>query len=132
MLRSFALALLVVSAFEIYLIIKVGQWLGAGVTLLLMILTSLIGAYLLKSQGKQALMLAQLDMQQGRIPGGAILDGLAILLGGVLLVSPGFMTDIVGLLLLLPLTRGIIKLGMQTWFANQIRSGNVHIIRKRW
>ncbi|OEH84467.1 membrane protein FxsA [Desulfuribacillus stibiiarsenatis] len=131
MLRLLTLLFILVPALEIYVIIKVGQIFGAWTTLGFIIFTGFLGAYLAKSQGRQTLLLAQLDLQQGRIPGEAILDGLAILVGGLLLLTPGFVTDVVGFLLLIPTSRGILKLWMRTWFSNILRSGNI-LIYKKW
>lgn len=132
MFRFFALFLAVASIIEIFVIIKVGQAIGATATVLIMIVTSVIGVLLFKREGKQAFTVAQLDLQQGRMPGGAIIDALAILLGGVLLFLPGFIGNIVGLLLLLPVTRGMMKLLLVKWFSNILRSKNVIVYRNKW
>ncbi|OEF95583.1 FxsA family protein [Desulfuribacillus alkaliarsenatis] len=133
MFKILALLFIVVPAIEIYLIIKVGQIFGALTTLGIVVLTGFLGAYLAKSQGRQTLMLAQIDLQQGRVPSDLILDGLAILVGGVVLLTPGFVTDIFGFFLLVPTTRGMFKLAMRNWITKMINNGNVHIYTsRRW
>jgi len=132
MIRILAILFLIFPVIEVYFILKAGQIFGAINTIVALILISIIGAYLAKTQGKQMLLLTQIELQQGRIPSETILDGLAILIGGILLLAPGFVTDIVGLLLLIPITRGLLKLLMKKWFERQIYSGNINIYRKRW
>lgn len=132
MFRFVAMFFAVVSIVEIFVIIKVGQAIGAMATMLIMIITGVIGAFLFKREGRHAFMVAQLDLQQGRMPGGAIIDALAILIGGILLILPGFIGNAVGFLLLIPTTRGAMKLLLVKWFSNILRSGNVILYRKKW
>jgi len=132
MFRILFILLLLFPVIEIYVILKAGQIFGGINTIVVLIFISIFGAYLAKAQGKQILQLTQMELQQGRIPSESILDGLAILIGGLLLLAPGFVTDIFGLLLLIPVTRGILKLSMKKWFEKQIYTGNIDIYRKRW
>jgi UPF0716 protein FxsA len=90
---------------EIYVIIQVGQAIGALWTVLLLIADSLIGARLLSWQGRRAWAAFQAAMAAGRVPHREVLDGVLIILGGALLLTPGFITDVFGLLLLIPPTR---------------------------
>jgi UPF0716 protein FxsA len=90
---------------EIYVIIQVGQQIGALWTVLILIADSLIGAWLLRQQGRRAWAAFQTALAEGRMPHREVLDGVLIILGGALLLTPGFLTDIVGLLLLIPPTR---------------------------
>lgn len=100
-----ALIFLLVPALEIYLLIQVGQWIGALPTALLVILTAVVGVQLLKSQGLSTLTRAQQRMQAGEMPAHELLEGLALVIAGAFLLTPGFFTDGVGFLLLLPITR---------------------------
>lgn len=101
--------IIVIPALEIGVLILSGKTIGAIPTILIIILTGVIGAWLAKKQGVETLRNAQQQMQFGQIPGMAIIDGLCILVGGLLLLTPGFITDSVGFLLLLPISRNKIK-----------------------
>ena len=94
---------------EIYVIIQVGQEIGALWTVLILIADSLIGARLLSWQGRRAWASFQEALVAGRMPHREVLDGVLIILGGAFLLTPGFLTDIVGLLLLLPPTRAAFR-----------------------
>jgi UPF0716 protein FxsA len=95
----------------------------------LIITTGILGAYLAKKQGMETLRKAQQDMQYGQLPGDAIIDGLCILVGGVVLLTPGFITDAIGFLLLLPPTRKMFKPFIYKLFKRWINNGNVIIYR---
>ena len=107
MTRVFALALLfvVVPFVELYVILQVGHAIGVLNTLVLLLLVSITGAWLVKREGMGVLRRAQLQMQAGRVPGTELIDGALILFAGALLLTPGFVSDIVGVLLLLPPVR---------------------------
>ena len=90
---------------EIAVLINVGEIIGGWNTVLLVILSAMIGAYLVKREGVSTLAQAQLKMQQGQVPAEEIGSGLLLLVAGVLLVTPGFITDVFVLLLTLPYTR---------------------------
>jgi UPF0716 protein FxsA len=94
---------------EIYLIIQIGQEIGAGWTVVLLIADSIIGARLLSWQGRSAWRAFQDALAAGRIPHREIIDGVMIVVGGAFLLTPGFITDVFGLLLLLPPTRALIR-----------------------
>ncbi|HPY41314.1 MAG TPA: FxsA family protein, partial [Thiolinea sp.] len=87
---------------EIYLLIQVGHVIGALPTILLVIATSILGAYLLKQQGLSTLARFQNNLRQGQLPATEIKEGVFILIGGLLLMTPGFFTDFLGLFFLLP------------------------------
>ena len=95
----------VVPIIEISILIQVGEQLGVMPTVALVILTAAIGASLVRSQGLQTLMAAQQKLQQGQQPGQEMVEGMMLVIAGVLLVTPGFVTDGLGLLLLTPWTR---------------------------
>ncbi|WP_335872255.1 FxsA family protein [Bacillus sp. 2205SS5-2] len=108
-MRYLLFFLIIVPALEIGLLIYSGQTLGAPATILLIILTGIFGAYLAKKQGLETLKSAQSQLQFGQLPGMAIVDGLCILVGGVVLLTPGFITDAIGFFLLIPTTRKFVK-----------------------
>lgn len=90
---------------EIAVLINVGEIIGGWNTVLLVILSAMLGAFLVKREGVATLAQAQLKMQKGELPAKELGSGLLLLVAGVLLVTPGFITDIFGLLLTLPFTR---------------------------
>jgi UPF0716 protein FxsA len=128
-MRYMLLLLIIVPAFEIGLLVLSGQAIGLVPTVLLIITTGILGAYLAKKQGMETLRKAQQDMQYGQLPGDAIIDGLCILVGGVVLLTPGFITDAIGFLLLLPPTRKMFKPFIYKLFKRWINNGNVIIYR---
>ena len=101
----FTVLLLVIPFLELWLLIKVGSAIGAFPTILLLILSGVLGIYLLRHQGLSTLAKFQRDMQAGQRPAQALLEGTMMLVGGLLFIIPGFFSDILGLILLLPPTR---------------------------
>jgi UPF0716 protein FxsA len=96
---------LIVPFIEIYLLIQVGQQIGALPTIALCVLTAVIGGFLLRQQGARTLQRARRSLDRGELPAGELLEGLALAVGGALLVTPGFATDAVGFVCLIPHTR---------------------------
>jgi len=90
---------------EIYLLIKVAGIINWLPTIALVVLTAVIGASLLKSQGTQTYLRFNQSLSEGRVPANEILEGVALLIGGALLLTPGFFTDAIGFFCLLPITR---------------------------
>ncbi len=128
---KFLLALIViVPALEIGLLIFSGNTLGAIQTILLIISTGVLGAWLAKRQGLYAIQQAQLQIQRGQMPGDVIVDGLCILVGGVLLLTPGFITDTVGFILLFPGSRKVVKPFILNLIRTMINRNTVTIIRR--
>ncbi|MCP4408159.1 MAG: FxsA family protein [Gammaproteobacteria bacterium] len=97
--------IIVVPILEIYLLIKVGGLIGVLATILLIVLTAVLGAALLRQQGLATLNRFQANLGRGELPAIEILEGVALLIGGVLLLTPGFFTDAIGFLCLLPFSR---------------------------
>lgn len=128
-MRYILLLLIIVPAIEIAVLLLSGKTLGIWVTIALIILTGVFGAYLAKSQGLETMRRAQRDMQFGQVPGEAILDGICIFVGGVLILTPGFITDATGFLLLIPGTRKMLKVPLKKAIEKWINRGNVTIIR---
>jgi len=95
----------VVTLAEIYVLVSVGDAIGAWSTILLVIITALIGSTLLKQQGWSIMAKAQQNIAEGRTPALEMLEGVVILVSGVLLLTPGFITDGLGLLGLMPWSR---------------------------
>src|SRR3954468_9891200 len=100
---------IVIPLVELYAIIQVGQAIGVWWTIALLLIDSLVGAALMRSQGRSAWRRFQEAIQAGRIPHREVADGALVILGGALLLTPGFVTDIFGLFLLLPPTRAVVR-----------------------
>ena len=103
------LLFLAVPLAEILVIVEVAQRTGIIETIALLLIVSILGAWLVKSEGMGVIRKIQFQLIQGQIPNKELLDGGLILIAGVLMLTPGFITDVVGLLLLFPLTRPIIR-----------------------
>ena len=96
---------IIVPLLELYVIIAVSSRIGLPETIVLLIIISVIGAALAKREGYNTILRIQQEMNQGRVPGDSLVDGAVILAGAMLLLTPGFITDALGLLMLLPPTR---------------------------
>lgn len=103
------LTFIAVPLLELYVILQVGDAIGAVPTIALLAADSALGALLLRSQGRSIWRQFNAVMRSGRVPHRELLDGVAVIFGGALLLTPGFITDVVGLLLLLPPSRALIR-----------------------
>lgn len=131
--KLFLLLIIVIPALEIWVLILSGNTIGVPVTILLIILTGVLGAALAKKEGLNAIRTAQMQASQGQVPGGVLLDGICILVGGVVLLTPGFITDLLGFFLLIPQTRAVFKAFIQKIFQKMVKSGNfVYVSNNRW
>lgn len=102
-------ALVVVPLVEIYLLVQVGQVIGALPTVALLLVMSLAGAYLLRREGAKTWRAFRLALQSGRVPAREVADGALVIFGGALLLTPGFATDLLGLLCVLPPSRALLR-----------------------
>ncbi len=109
---------------ELYVIIALGKAIGAFNTIMLVILTAFIGSFLLKNQGFKTLKNAKKTALSGGIPTMDILEGIVLLVSGVMLLTPGFITDFVGLLGLLPWTRKAFVLYVFSKYSHKIFTKN--------
>jgi UPF0716 protein FxsA len=100
---------IVVPIAELYVIIQVGQAIGALPTIAILLIDSILGSMLLRSQGRAAWRRFNEALGAGRVPAREVLDGALVIFGGAFLITPGFISDFVGLLLLLPPTRSVIR-----------------------
>jgi len=131
MFRILFALIIIVPALEIGLFILSGRTIGVGWTVALIIATGVFGAWLAKKQGSEAIRLAQIQIRNGTMPSDVIIDGICILVGGVLLLTPGFITDITGFILLIPYFRAIVKIWMRKWIERMIRKGSIRIFVRR-
>jgi len=100
-----ALLFMAVPVLEIYVLIQIGQVIGAWWTVALLIADSIFGSWLLKREGVRAWRALQVALTEGRMPARELADAALIVFGGTLMISPGFVTDVFGLLAILPFTR---------------------------
>lgn len=110
--------LVVVPLAEIYVLIQVGQVIGPWWTILLLIVDSIIGGWLIRREGARAWKALNAAIGSGRMPAKELADGALILIGGTLMLSPGFVTDAFGILLILPVTRPLFR-GLLTGFVTR-------------
>ena len=125
MLGYLILLFTVVPIVELSLLIKVGQYIGVGYTLWIVVITGVVGAYLAKLQGLLTLRRIQDDINQGRMPADRLFDGVLILCGGILLLTPGFITDLIGFMGLIPFTRNLFKQWLKRKAKDIISHGKV-------
>ena len=117
------LLFLVTPIVELYLIIKVADATGLLNTVALLILVSVVGAWLVRREGLGILRRAQRELNEGRIPSREMVEGLLVLFAGALMLTPGFATDALGLSLLFPPTRALIRLVVSRRLASRVSSG---------
>jgi UPF0716 protein FxsA len=110
---------------EIYLIIKLGGFLGAFNTVAIIIITGFAGAALARMQGLQTMIRVRQSLEQGIVPAEEMVDALLIFIAGIVLLTPGFITDLAGLLLLFPPTRFHIKRFLRYKFDQWSKNGTI-------
>lgn len=126
-MKWIVLAFIVVPTAELALLMYSGKTLGLLPTIAIILITGIGGAYLAKRQGMKAWTELKMRMAIMETPGDALIDGVCILLGGVLLIMPGFITDLVGLLLLFKGPRNIIRPFIQNWIYKKMKNGQIVI-----
>ena len=119
MFRILLILFLTVPLVEIAILIKIGKVIGAGYTIALVIGTAILGAALLRTQGISTLAKVQKNINRGQLPATELIEGLILLISGVLLLTPGFFTDMFGFLALVPILRHRLA---QTFFVNFIQN----------
>lgn len=131
MFRIIVLLMIGIPALEIWGLVKAASIIGGLETVLAVILTGVVGAYLAKMEGLKTWIEAQQEFRQGHLPGKAILDGISIFTGGLLLLTPGFFTDTLGFLLILPFTRTYFQILIKKWLEKKIRNGEFYFYYRR-
>ncbi len=126
MLFKLFLAFTLIPFIELYLLIEVGMLIGPLSALGLVILSGFAGAYLARMQGMQTMIKVQSSLQQGIMPKEELVDALLIFIAGIVLLTPGFLTDIAGLLVLFPATRFHIKRFISEKFKKWIQNQDIH------
>jgi len=130
MLLRLFLVFTIVPIIEVWLIIKIGHVIGALPTVAVLLAISLTGAWLARTQGFQVIVAIRDELAAGRLPAAHILDGALILAGGILLLTPGFFTDFIGLFFLIPATRLMLKRWLGNWLERKLRQGSFMIYRR--
>jgi len=131
MLLKLFLAFTLIPVAEIYILIKVGSSIGAINTVLLVILTAFAGAYLAKMEGMQTMLRVRASLQQGIMPAEDLVDALLIFIAGLVLLTPGFITDATGLFVLFPGTRPYLKRYLKRKFDEWVREHDIHMTTLR-
>ena len=127
MLFRLFLLFTVIPLLELYLLIRLGAYLGSLDTLAIVIATGIVGGLLARSQGLAVLNRIRMELEEGRIPADSLFDGVMILVAGVLLITPGLLTDGLGLSLLIPWTRQGLKSRLGRKVQERVARGEIHI-----
>lgn len=122
--------IIIVPTAEIYGFNLVAGRIGGGNTFLLTIVTSVMGMLIMRFEGRKVLEDSRARMNSGQIPGRSLVDGLCVFIGGILLIIPGFLTDIIGFTMAFPLTRPFYRILILKWLERKIKKGNITIHRR--
>jgi UPF0716 protein FxsA len=117
------LALVVVPLIEVYVLVQVGQQLGALPTVALLLVMSLLGAYLLRREGAKTWRAFRAALTTGRVPAREVADGALVVFGGALLLTPGFATDLFGLACVLPPSRAVLRRVLMKFVTRRLGAG---------
>ncbi len=129
MLLKLFLCFTIIPVIELYLLIEIGTVIGGLNTILLVIATGFAGAWLARMEGMHIMLKVRANLQQGIMPAEELIDALIIFVAGVVLITPGFITDCFGLLLLWPVTRKKFKQILRRKFDEMTARGNINITR---
>ncbi len=128
MLLRLFLLFTIVPVVELALLIRIGGLLGFGPTVLLVIGTGAAGAWLARREGLRAWLAVRDELQGGGLPGESLVHALLILAAGVVLITPGVLTDIAGILLLVPPVRGRLIARVRNWLGRQVEGGTIRVV----
>ncbi len=129
MLLKLFLCFTLIPVLELYLLIKIGSVIGGFNTILLVIITGFTGAWLARMEGMNTMMKLRMNLQKGLMPAEELIDAVIIFAAGVVLLTPGLITDIFGLALLWPVTRNKFKRILRKKFDEMQLQGNVNVTR---
>lgn len=127
LLSGLVFAFIVLPLTELAILLEVRDAVGLFPTLAVVVLTGVIGAALAKSQGLRVLNEIQRELAMGRMPAPQIMDGVMILISGILLITPGLLTDTAGFLLLIPAVRSAVRAGLRRKLEKKLRDGSFQI-----
>jgi UPF0716 protein FxsA len=111
---------------ELYILIKIGQLIGALPTIAIVLVTGVVGAGLARQQGSRVWYEIQSQMQQGVFPADRLIDGLLLVVAGAVLITPGVLTDVLGFSILIPMTRRPIREWVKSRLSRMMDSGTIH------
>lgn len=131
MFRYIVIALIVVPALELIVIFQMGKLIGGWSTFGLIIVTGFLGAWLARREGLKVWEQAQNQLSLGQLPGDSIVNGICVFTGGLLLLTPGLLTDVLGFLLVFPLSRPMFKGWIYSLLRKMADRGNTHFIWRR-
>jgi UPF0716 protein FxsA len=117
---------------ELAALIKVHHYVGLGNTIAIVVLTGVVGAFLARAQGMMVMAQIRKDLAEGRMPAPRLIDGTMILVAGVLLITPGLITDTAGFLLLLPPIRASIRMWLRHKLEEKLRNGTMNMTMWKW
>ncbi len=117
----------VIPVVELAILIKIGSFFGVLNTAMIVILTAVVGAYMVRLEGLGVLSRIQNMMNQGEFPGDELISGAMILVAGALLLTPGFFTDIIGFVMVIPVSRNIIAKHLKRYLEKKISPKDIHI-----
>ncbi|WP_242219700.1 FxsA family protein [Bacillus cereus group sp. BfR-BA-01380] len=129
-MKVFLFLFILIPALEITVLIGSSQWIGLWPTFCVIMLTSIMGAYIAKRQGLAVWREIQYRFSRGELPGDAVLDAICIFAGGILLMIPGYITDCVGVVLLIPAARKPVKYMIIKWMERKINRNHTIIVQK--
>ena len=122
----------IVPLVELALLLRIGEVIGWPGTLMLVVVTGVVGASLARWQGVKTLLHINQDLAEGRMPAPLLLDGLMILIAGAFLITPGVITDAVGFALLVPHVRNRLKSWARTYIEQRLRAGTIDVSYREW
>lgn len=128
MLGRLFLLFTLVTLVEMFILVKLATWMSFGGTLLLVILTGVIGAWLARREGRGVLRRIREQLGRGEMPGEALVDGLCVIIAGAFLMTPGVLTDLVGFLLLLPAARRPLHAAVRDRFRTWMSEGSATFV----
>ncbi|KAA0761544.1 FxsA family protein [Bacillus sp. SH5-2] len=122
--------LILIPAIEITVLIGSSHVIGLWSTFAMIVFTGVVGVYLAKRQGFKVLREIQSKLNRGEMPGEAVLDGIFVFVGGILLVLPGYVTDVIGFIFVIPITRALLKPLVMKWMEWKFRKSSTIIVQK--
>jgi len=128
MLLKIILLLTLVPVLELYILIRLAEAWGLTEAVLLVIVTGVVGGWLARREGVRAFKRVQDEANQGHLPADALLDSVLIFIAGAFLVTPGVLTDVAGLCLLLPPTRALVRVRIKRWLKRKIEQGKINVV----
>lgn len=127
MFLRLALLLIGLPLLELAILVRLGMWIGFWPTMGIVIATGMLGALLAHAQGLIVWVRIQRELMEGRMPASQLVDGFLILIGGILLLTPGLLTDLLGFLLLIPWTRSWFKRYLRRRFERMMQTGHADV-----